>query len=214
MTRLRATFASLSGRADDRIVGFLLCQLDATAEGVALCRATVTGGLGPEAAHLQMSAVEHDGDVQRGNLVDELSGALGTSIDREDLFRLSRSIDDVLDGLRDFVREFALFEVWHSTNAVAFAEFIDAVGSAVDALRTAVAGISETNRLPEDVLAAKKAASALRRLYQNAMAGQLTGALDATTLTTIELMRRLDAVGACLGAAADALADGALKRWH
>ena len=39
-----------------------------------------------------------------------LAGVLVTPVDREDLFRLSRSIDDVLDNLRDFVREWDLYK--------------------------------------------------------------------------------------------------------
>lgn len=212
LRRFRATIASLSGHADERLVAFLLGQLDATARGVDLARSVVTGSVRPDTAHELMSDIEHDGDVQRGLLVDALSGALGTSIDREDLFRLSRAIDDVLDGLRDFVREFALYQVAGST---VFTEFIDEVASAVRALRVAVSGIAAApGRRGDDVLAAKKAASGLRRQYQNAMAAVLGAAVSPTEMKVVELMRRLDVVGACLGNAADALADGALKRWH
>jgi hypothetical protein len=213
LSKVRHALASLSTRADERLVGFLLGQLDATADGVELARSAVTGACAPERAHERMSHVEHEGDTERGRLVEALSGALGTSIDREDLFRLSRSIDDVLDGLRDFIREFALYGI---RDATGFAPLIATVDLAVAALHTAVADIAEApSRLPEDALAAKKAAGMLRRHYQHAMSELLGGAVvDPDTLKTVELMRRLDTVGTCLGSAADALADGALKRWH
>jgi hypothetical protein len=44
------------------------------------------------------------------------------------------------------------------------------------------------------------------------MARVLRGDIDANTMRERELLRRLDVVGLRLGEAADALADGALKR--
>jgi uncharacterized protein len=87
--------------------------------------------------------VEHRGDRARGGFVH----ALAPPLDREDLFRVSRSVDDVLDNLRDFARELELFAV-----------------------------------------------------------------SDVAMLKRRELLRRLDVVGLRLGEAADALADGAVKR--
>jgi hypothetical protein len=61
-------------------------------------------------------------------------------------------------------------------------------------------------------LATRKAAGQVRRLYQQQLAELLTEPLDNETLKRRELLRRLDVVGLRLGEAADALADGALKR--
>lgn len=54
----------------------------------------------------------------------------------------------------------------------------------------------------------------IRRRYQQAVAQALSGAVDAESLKNRELLRRLDVVGLRLGEAADALADGAVKRSH
>ena len=62
------------------------------------------GKLAPGEAHERIAEIEQRGDAMRAELVTRLSGVLVAPIDREDLFRLSRSIDDVLDNLRDFVR--------------------------------------------------------------------------------------------------------------
>ena len=65
---------------------------------------------------------------------------------------------------------------------------------------------------PQAALATRKAAGQVRRLYQLQLAELLSGPLDNETLKRRELLRRLDVVGLRLGEAADALADGALKR--
>ena len=56
------------------------------------------------------------------------------------------------------------------------------------------------------------AAGQVRRLYQQKLAELLNEPLDNETLKRRELLRRLDVVGLRLGEAADALADGVLKR--
>ncbi len=64
------------------------------------------------------------------------------------------------------------------------------------------------------MLDANKASNAIRRRYQEGVAALLIGTVDATMLKRRELLRRLDVVGLRLGEAADALADGAVKRHH
>ena len=66
-------------------------------------------------------------------------------IDREDLFRLSRSIDDVLDNLRDFTREWDLFGI---EAAKAYLSLLNATGAAIADLQLAVQAVA---RDPGDV---------------------------------------------------------------
>ena len=136
------------------------------AQTVAACRlacAVAEGTVAPGEARRQMTAVEHRGDAQRAELVSRLSGVLIDPIDREDLFRLSRSIDDVLDNLRDFVRECHLYDV---ASAAEFLSLLQATADGIGSLHRAVQTIA---RDPQETgllaLAAKKAAGEIRRLY-------------------------------------------------
>ena len=103
----------LSGRSDQVFVALIAGQIEATLEGASLVHQLVTSGDTSFIARSRelMREIEHEGDNQRALLVAELSRALITPIDREDLFRLSRAIDDVLDNLRDFFREWDLYGV-------------------------------------------------------------------------------------------------------
>jgi len=209
--RLRRVFAAVAGRSDRAVVDALLDQLDAARAGTRLAEAMI-GGLARADAHRRMAEIEHTGDSARGRLVDVLSTSLTTPIDREDLFRLSRSIDDVLDTLRDFVRESHLYRVSDQSR---FAETLATVASGIDSLEDAV------RTLPDDppavrrcALDTKKAAGAIGRLYQYEIAELFGSEIIAETMKTRELIRRLEIVGIRLGDAADALADGAMKRWH
>ena len=95
----------LSGRSADDLVALLGDQLACTERGARLVMSMAEGSLPTGEAHRCMREVEHDGDEARAELVATLGQVLSTPIDAEDMFRLSRSIDDVLDNLRDFVRE-------------------------------------------------------------------------------------------------------------
>ena len=210
MKRLRRIRDLLTGRMDSALTEALVGQLEATKEGAWLALAMIGGEVGRTGAHEQMRAIEHLGDEERARLVEELKNALVTPIDREDLFRLSRSIDDVLDSLRDFVRESHLYRV---PQQIRFAPMLDQVVVGIEALESAVRDLaSRPSAVGQDALEAKKAGGAIRRMYQYEISRIFSGELTAEAMKERELVRRLEIVGMAIGDAADAIADGAMKR--
>jgi uncharacterized protein len=211
--RLRRLIDDLAGRSHHRVVDLLRAQIDAAIEGVDLARDLTAGAVGPIEARSRIAGIEHAGDACRADLVGELATALTTPIDREDLYRLSRSVDDVLDNVRDFVREVDLYGV---APAPSSGPLLDAVGDGIRALRVAVDLVVDR---PADVtlasLTAHKQSGRVRQLYQTAIAALLDeDALSTTVLKQRELLRRLDVVGLRLAECADALSDAMLKRSH
>jgi hypothetical protein len=208
MTSLRRLWQDVTGRTQERFVDLLDAQVDAVLKAVEVIRSSVADE--DTSCDDEMQRLEGIGDERRAELIRELSRSLNTPIDREDLFRLSRSIDDVLDNLRDFVRELGLYA---PTDRTGFDPILQAVGEGMDGLRGAIAKFSQS---PQAVLdtskGAKLGASLVRTRYEDAMARVLHGPLNVDTMRERELLRRLDVVGLRLGEAADALADGALKR--
>ncbi|MFF5210676.1 DUF47 domain-containing protein [Streptosporangium sp. NPDC000396] len=210
MKRLRRVRDLMTGRMDGAIAKALIGQLEATKEGAWLAMAMIGGDTGRTDAHEQMRAIEHRGDTERATLVEELSGSLVTPIDREDLFRLSRSIDDVLDSLRDFVRESHLYRIGDQRR---FVPMLDQAIVGIEALETAVHDLaSRPSAVVRGALEAKKASGTLRRMYQYEIARIFSGEISAETMKERELVRRLEIVGKAIGEAADAIADGAMKR--
>jgi predicted phosphate transport protein (TIGR00153 family) len=210
--RIRNLASELSGRSGRQFADLLGAQVAATLEGAELVRSGTTKRHAPSAGDVrdEMSEVEHRGDRARGKLIEQLSRSMVTPIDREDLFRVSRSVDDVLDNLRDFAREVDLYDVADRRFAKpilkALIEGIEALAVAVEALAGSPYEITEAT------LSARKSAGLVRRLYQEALGTLFASEPDVETLKQYELLRRLDIVGLSLGEAADALADGAVKR--
>ncbi|MEV0611265.1 DUF47 family protein [Polymorphospora rubra] len=209
-SRIAALVRDLSGRTDQALASLVVEQLAATAAGVRLARSAAAGELAPAVARQRMGAVEHEGDAGRALLVKRLRRSVSSPIDREDLFRLSRAVDDVLDALRDFVREFDLFQAAPSP---AYAPVLDALAASVDHLSEAVRLLpAAPRRAADEALLAKK--PGVRPRYQHAVADLLGGPVDADTLRDTLLLGRLDQAGTSLAAAVDALADGVVKRFQ
>lgn len=200
----------LNRRPDATLVDLLRRQVASAIEGIRVAREAIAGELAPEQARTDMARVEHEGDRRRSDAVTRLASAFANPIDREDLFRLSRSIDDILDNLQDFVREFVLFDV---APAPGLDAMLVAIGEGLSDLDEAIAVIA-SNPLQIRVKSRAVRKNEVRRLYQEAVAETLSGTIDGASLKNRELLRRLDVVGLRLSEAADALADGAVKRSH
>jgi hypothetical protein len=200
----------LAGRSHRRVVNILLAQIDKALDGVEVAAMVTDGRVCARLGRERMSEIEHAGDAHRAELVQELVAALTTPVDREDLFRVSRSVDDVLDTLRDYVRETDLYGVRLGPLA---GGALDDIAEGLRDLRRAVDRlIGRPGDVTEAALAAHKHAGAVRHRYGVELAALLGGDITGEVLKRRELLRRLDVVGLRLGECADALSDAMLKR--
>ncbi|WP_226900536.1 DUF47 domain-containing protein [Nonomuraea phyllanthi] len=209
---LARAWDELRGRSARRVIGLVQAQIAVARTGAALALGAAVGETDRSVARARMAEVEHEGDAARADLVGALRRVLVTPIDREDLFRLSRSVDDVLDQLRDYEREADLFGPDDLTFA---AEPLRALVEGLDELERAVQNmIDDPGSVTAAVLATRKARTRMGQLRQSSLSELFAGPLEMDTLRRRELLSRLDAVGQRLGEAADTLADAMLKRSH
>lgn len=203
-----ALFVSSTQRSSSEIVALLVRQASVTREGARVALDAVERHLTIEEGRERINQLEHDGDDVRLEVVKALSKAWTTPLDREDLFRLSRSIDDVLDNTRDFVRELYLWQgVPGSYANVALTHVI----SALRGLETAIAA-GQPSEMREACLDAGKEASHVRRAFESGLAELYSGEVSVETLKTRDLLRRLDVIGLRLSEAIDTMLDGLIKR--
>lgn len=208
---LRAAVSDLLGRRQQQLVTELRGQVDAGREAVAVAAAAASGRMPAADARAQVGELEDRGDAHRANLVHTLATTFVIPIDREDLFRFSRSLDDVLDNLRDFCRELDLYGP--ETVSPLFGPLLEAVGRGMEALAGAVDVLgTDPTAMTRASLRAKKAHNEVRTAYQQAIAELFSTEPTATSMKRRELLRRLDVVSLRMGEAADTLADGQLKR--
>jgi uncharacterized protein len=212
LERARRFARNLTGGTDQVLIGHLVAQLDAALEGIAIARSLAGGELETGEGRATLGRIESRGDDARRELIAELSRTLAAPMDREDLFRLSRSTDDVLDNLRDLAREFDLYEIDREPLLV---DALANVERGLLALREAVGCLVDAPALAS-LRAAEAKKTDIRSSYQHAMAALLAEGQEVTTetLRRRELLRRVDVTGLRLAEAADALSDGAVKRSH
>jgi uncharacterized protein Yka (UPF0111/DUF47 family) len=208
--RVRSVTRELAGQGGEELVEHLDGQLAATEEAAELAACVARAELGGTEAVTRAKALEHRGDEHRRELNVLLAASLAPPMDREDLVRLSRSVDDVLDNLDDLVIELDLYGI---TREPLLDAPLEGVGQGVRLLRAAVDSIVDA---PEEcrALAVRAKRNEIRPRYQAAMAELLggDGPVERSVLRRREVLRRVDVIGLRLGEAADALTDGAIKR--
>ena len=100
-------------RKADRFIDLLIQQAEFAVEGMQMLQQYVKKK--DEAAARRVTDIEKEADEVRRILIDELNRTFVTPIDREDIFALSLSIDDILDYANSTVEEMVLLKVEPNT---------------------------------------------------------------------------------------------------
>ncbi|MBC7261468.1 MAG: DUF47 family protein, partial [Chloroflexi bacterium] len=93
----------------DRFIRLLMEQAHFTVQGMQALEKYMRER-NPESA-AQVARLEKEADEVRRILIDELNRTFVTPLDREDIFTLSRDIDDVLDYANTTVEEMELLQI-------------------------------------------------------------------------------------------------------
>jgi len=96
-------------RKPNRFIELLIKQAEHTSEGLKILLAYVKEP--EEALASRMTDLEKEADEVRRILIDELNRTFVTPIDREDIFALSLTIDDVLDYANTTIEEMELLDI-------------------------------------------------------------------------------------------------------
>lgn len=112
--------------------------------------------------------IEQEGDLQRRILIDEINNTFITPIEREDLFDLSRTIDDILDYARTTVEELEIYKIGPNDDIKAMVNIlVDMTTSLAMAIRQLEKHKQISN---EEAVKAKKYENAMEEMYRNSLA--------------------------------------------
>lgn len=111
---------------------------------------------------------EERGDEERRLLIDELNRTFVTPIDREDLFALSRAIDDVLDYAWSTVDEMVLFRLPPDAHLVQMAELLAKAAKEIHMAMQRI--LAHPQVASEHAVRAKQIENNVERLYRQALA--------------------------------------------
>ncbi len=121
-------------------------------------------------------AIEKDADEVRRILIDELNRTFITPIDREDIFALSRALDDVLDYMYSVVNEMDILNVKPTNHLVEMAQMLN---DAAKELHLAMQRLEHHPNVADDhAVRAKQIDNRMETLYATALASLFDGAKD------------------------------------
>lgn len=121
-------------------------------------------------------AIEKDADEIRRMLIDELNRTFITPIDREDIFALSRALDDVLDYMYSVVNEMDILDVRPTDYLVEMAQMLN---DAAAELHLAMQRLEHHPNVADDhAVRAKQIDNRMETLYATALADLFDGTQD------------------------------------
>lgn len=133
--------------------------------------------------------LEEEADELRALLVEELNKAFVTPMDREDIYALSRSIDDIVDYAKSTVEEMMAFQVKPNHHLLLMAE---GLYEAANAIREALAALPEDLALAhERLLFVKKRENYVEHCYREALVDLFKEKNVVTILKIREIYRHL-----------------------
>ncbi len=140
-----------------------------------------------------MRQAEKDADEIRRILIDELNRTFVTPMDREDIFSLSRAIDDIIDYAHTSVDEMALFEMPPNQDIL---DIVKVLADAAREIHLAVLRLADHPAVAiEHAKRAKQLENRVEDLYRQALAHlfeNLETIEDVTrTLKLREILRHL-----------------------
>jgi hypothetical protein len=189
------------------LLGMLRSQAATTTRGL---EELTAWGNGDPAAADRLRALEHEADRQKGKLRDELTAAFSTPLEPEDLFELSRGIDDVLNSAKNLVGE---AEAMHASPDPAIAKMAAELTHGAKRIESAFAKFAEDDRAGATALADKaiKDQRHAQHTYRDAMSGLVDNPDLREVATRRELYRRVARTGDVLVRVAERIWYAVLK---
>lgn len=137
----------------------------------------------------RVKEIEREADELRRILIEELNQTFVTPFDREDIFSLSRAIDDVMDYADRTVDEMEIYEVKANNHII---QMIDILRKAARELRDAIRLIKKyPNIALEHATKAKACENEMESAYHQALADLFKGMDTVYMLKMREIYRHL-----------------------
>ena len=188
-------------------LGMLLNQAEKVAEGVQRLYDFLENI--NEENRKKVEEIEEEADVLRKKLVDELNRSFVTPFDREDIFALSRAIDDIVDYAKSTVEEMILFKVQPD---IYIKKMVEAMKNATKDIVCALKLLkSDPKSASECIVRAKKAENFVEHRYREGLSELFESDDIKKILKTREVYRHLSNAADRADEAANIISDILVK---
>lgn len=115
-----------------------------------------------------VKSLEKQADLKRFELVQSLDSTFITPYDREDIYMLSKSLDDILDYYKTTVKEMEIYQIGHAPE---LAEFITVLKDASVNIHNAVCNMEKKPKTSiQYAVKAKKCENRVESIYRHSVA--------------------------------------------
>lgn len=188
-------------------LGILARQTDKTLEGMRALREFMKEPALSNSGRVK--EIEKEADELRLNLINELNASFITPLDREDIFALSRAIDDIIDYGQRTVEEMLIYEV---KSTLEIRRMVDALLEATKNIDLAVKNLKKGPQVVlQYVIKAKKEENHVEHLYHGALANLFKKEDTIYILKMRELYRHLSNSADRCDEAANIISDIVIK---
>ncbi len=157
----------------------------------------------------KINDLEEEADELRRVLIAELNRTFVTPIDREDIFALSRDIDDLIDYAKSTVEEMTLFEVKPD---ISIKSMVEALSGAAREINFAMKNLKERPGVAEEhIVRAKKIENYVEHRYREGLAELFKTNDTINIMKTREIYRHLSNAADRVSDAADVMGDILVK---
>lgn len=171
----------------DKFLQLLIQQAEVTLEGIEALEAYMKKRSEKTAA--RVTQAEKDADEVRRILIDNLQRTFVTPLDREDIFALSRAVDDVMDYAYSTVEEMQLLGV--EPNGY-LQRMVSLVKDAVTEIHLAMLRLKDNPRVAsEHATRAKALENRVERVYREAIADLFSGPEDIRQVMKMLKLREI-----------------------
>jgi uncharacterized protein Yka (UPF0111/DUF47 family) len=187
------------------MIGMLQAQAAVTLDGL---QAVVAWAGGDPAAAELVRQREHDADDRKRDLRKALTDSFLTPLDAEDLYMMSKHLDDVINGAKDAVRESEVMALAPDEHVLGMARcLLDGVQH-LDAAFALLRREGDRHGTATDAAdGAVKAERQLERVYRSAMSALLDVDDLREVMARRELYRRFSRIG-------DSVIEAAERVWY
>jgi uncharacterized protein len=140
----------------------------------------------------KMRAAEHAGDDVTHAIMRELNESFITPFDREDIYRLASSLDDVMDAMEAAVDLVVLYQIGELPAEVA--DQVDVIERAAELTAAAMLKLQSMKDLSEFWIELNRLENQADQVYRRLLARLFSGEFDALTVMKIkEVVDQLEA---------------------
>lgn len=171
----------------DKFLELLIQQAEITLRGMVALEAYMKRTTEEQAAAVVQA--EKDADEVRRILIDDLNRTFVTPIDREDIFALSRAIDDVMDYAYSTVEEMEILEVEPNDF---LRRMVSLLHDAANEIHLAMLRLKENPGVAvEHATRAKALENRVERVYREALAALFSGPEDIPGVMRVLKLREI-----------------------